>query len=84
MRVLFYGGVNLTELIPMEETEFEKKAKAFRAKMLEIAKPYISTIIFVAIISFMLNWTFDHYGEHRFWLASVVLIATLLFTRGRS
>ena len=74
----------MTELIPMEETELEKKAKAFRAKMVGIARPYFPILLFVLIISYTLNWTFEKYGEPKLIIACTVLLATLLFTRGRS
>lgn len=71
------------ELIPTEETELEKKAKAFRAKMLEMAKPHFAVIIFALISGMVLNWTFDKYGEPKLIIACTVLLAVLLFRRGR-
>lgn len=83
MRVLLCGGVGLTELIPMEETELEKKAKAFRAKMVEMIKPHISVILFAVISASILNWTYAKYGEPKLIIGCTVLLAVLLFRRGR-
>jgi hypothetical protein len=64
--------------------ENEEKLKALRAKAMNILRPHIPTLIFVSIVGYMLNWTLEKYGEPKLIIACTLLIATLLFTRGRS
>jgi hypothetical protein len=74
------------EIVPMQETELEKKMKVWRAKAMRFIRPQIQMLIFAMVSGYVLLWVLNKYGEGRLIVSCTVLIAVLLFranSRGR-
>ena len=66
-----------------DETNLETKLKGIRAKAHEIIKQHLPILIFASVSTYVLNWVFLKYGEPRLMISCTILIAILLFRRGR-